>query len=230
MKLLLRSLPLLIGLLLVSSCLPAPGVTPTPPPAHTPASQPTTSPLPTASPLPSATPMPDSSPLPTLSPLSRPCEAVMREETTAYTTPGGDIFGTSPAGYRVQVEARTEDGWIGFEPGVAHAAAVGPFRLVWVRAEDIRLEGDCADVPLMTPPPPGYCYEMAMWDIPLRAEPQEEADIVATLPAGDYAVILGTSPEGHWYRLQLHDGTEGWMAEEALNITGACEALPTLQP
>ncbi len=231
MKMLLRSLPFLIGLLLVSSCLPAPGVTPTPPPAHAPASQPTASPMPTASPLPSATPMPTTSPLPTLSPVSQPCEAVMlREETTAYTTPGGDVFGAAPAGYRVQVDARTEDGWIGFDPAVAHAAAVGPFRLVWVRAEDVRLEGDCADLPVITPPPPGYCYEMAMWDIPLRAAPQEEADIVATLPAEDYAVILGTSPDGHWYRLQLHDGTEGWMDEAPLNITGACENLPVIQP
>ncbi len=214
----LRWIAPLLLVLLFGGCLPAPGSTPTPPPAHLPTSQPTTSPLPSVS------------PLPTLSPIAKPCEAVMLTEVPAYVTPDGELFGSTPVGYQVLVEARAEGGWIGFDPGVAHAAAVGPFRLVWVRADAVRLEGDCDNIPLITPPSPDYCYEMAMWDIPLRAEPQTESDIVAILSANDYAVILGLSPDEHWYKLHLHDGTEGWMAEDALNITGACDDLPTLQP
>ena len=221
MKALGRWLLLLLVLWLLAGCVPnkadliptARPVTPT-----------------TSSPSPTTSPLSTLSPLPTSSPVAQPCEMIITKAVQAYAVPRAETFATLDAGMRFPVAARTEDGWLGFEPGIAQAAAVGPFRLRWVPADAVRLEGDCADLPVITPPPLDRCYEMAMTDIPLRAAPAPDAAVVATLPVEDYAVILGLSPDGLWLKLELRDGTQGWMDAMMMNITGACESLPTLQP
>ena len=45
---------------------------------------------------------------------------------------GSDIFGTISVGDTHEALARTADGWVGFDPGVAQAANVGLARHRWV--------------------------------------------------------------------------------------------------
>ncbi len=47
--------------------------------------------------------------------------------------PGSDIFGTLPAGESHEMLARTADGWIGFDPGIAQAGYTGLARHRWVK-------------------------------------------------------------------------------------------------
>jgi hypothetical protein len=73
-----------------------------------------------------------------------PCELIAVNDVTVYERPHttAAVFGAMVEGYRVQPQARTADGWWGFDPGVAQAANVGVFRLRWVQeTASVRLEG-----------------------------------------------------------------------------------------
>jgi len=63
-----------------------------------------------------------------------PCEFTGTTDLTVYRLPvaGSDIFGTLPAGETHEVLARTADGWIGFDPGVAQAGNTGLAHHRWI--------------------------------------------------------------------------------------------------
>ncbi len=58
---------------------------------------------------------------------SGPCQFTGIKSLTAYRLPdpASDVFGTIPAGETHEVLARTTNGWIGFDPGVAQAGNTG---------------------------------------------------------------------------------------------------------
>jgi hypothetical protein len=167
---------------------------------------------------------------------SEPCELIAVDEVTVYERAGdtAGVFGTMAAEFRVQPEARTASGWWGFDPGVAQAANVGIFRLRWVQeSASIRLEGSCGDVPEVVAPPPGVCFTMPMEDTLVLASPDPSAETLATLGLGDYAEVLGTSPDG-WAQVDLASGStglaiRGWVLAGTLSMNGPCENLPTLE-
>jgi hypothetical protein len=165
-----------------------------------------------------------------------PCELIAEGELTVYERPHPDaeVFGTMNTGFRVEPEAKTADGWWGFEPGVAQAANVGIFRLRWVHeSSPIRLEGCCQCPPEVVGPPPGVCFEMPVEDVDVYAAPDLSSEVVASLTPGDYAAVVGKS-DG-WAKLDLATGntgqdTIGWIPAASLNMNGPCENLPELEP
>jgi hypothetical protein len=56
-------------------------------------------------------------------------------DLTVYRLPlaGSEVFGTLPAGQSHEVLARTADGWVGFDPGIAQAGNTGLARLRWIQ-------------------------------------------------------------------------------------------------
>jgi hypothetical protein len=165
-----------------------------------------------------------------------PCELIAEGEATVYNRPHLDatVFGSMTSGFRVQLQARTADGWWGFEPGVAQAANVGVFRLRWVHeGAPIRLEGLCGEVREVVGPPPGVCFDMPMEDVLVLADPDPSAEVVASLALGDYAAVVGRSDS--WAMLDLSVGNTsqdivGWVPVAALNMNGLCDSLPTVEP
>jgi hypothetical protein len=166
-----------------------------------------------------------------------PCELIAVNDVTVYERPHttAAVFGAMVEGYRVQPQARTADGWWGFDPGVAQAANVGVFRLRWVQeTASVRLEGSCEEVPEVVAPPPGVCFTMPMEDVLVLASPDPSAEVMATLGPGDYAEVLGTSTDG-WAQVDLASGStglavSGWVPAGTLNMNGPCENLPTVEP
>lgn len=61
------------------------------------------------------------------------CWGTNKQTLTAYreSSPLAEVFGTADAGTSVMALARTKDGWLGFDPGVAQAGNVGRARLRW---------------------------------------------------------------------------------------------------
>jgi hypothetical protein len=165
-----------------------------------------------------------------------PCELIAEGELTVYERPHPDaeVFGTMNAGFRVELEAKTADGWWGFEPGVAQAANVGIFRLRWVHESSaILVEGCCECPPQVVGTPPGVCFQMPMEDVDVYAGPDLASEVVASLTPGDYAAVVGTS-DG-WAKLDLATGNTGhdvmgWIPAASLNMNGPCENLLTLEP
>lgn len=64
---------------------------------------------------------------------SSQCWVTNNETLTAYRESSSiaQVFGTAEAGMTVMALARTKDGWLGFDPGVAQAGNVGRTRLRW---------------------------------------------------------------------------------------------------
>jgi hypothetical protein len=156
-------------------------------------------------------------------------------DVPAYYRPSteSDIFGTFSAGMNVEATARTADGWIGFEPGVAQAGNVGIFRLRWVEeTSDISLDGNCGDLPVEEGPIAGICFAMLMTDTPVYEEQDAASSLVTTLTPQQYAAIIGRSPD-NWYRLDMAIGDTisdraGWAEGAAISLNGPCDSIPVI--
>lgn len=165
-----------------------------------------------------------------------PCQLVAEGEVTVYDRPGtsSSVCGTTSPDFRVRVEGRTADGWLGFEPGVAQAANAGVFRLRWVEGSGaVRLEGGCGRVPERVGLPAGTCFTIPWDEVQVRAGPDMSSEVLATLLRGDYAAVVGESHS--WAEVDLSVGSmgldiTGWVPADSLNLNGSCADLPILEP
>lgn len=153
------------------------------------------------------------------------------EGAMVYTRPSvqADVFAPlSAAEFPIALGAKTADGWLGFEPGVAQAANIGVFRLRWVLAAEVQVSGECQTLPEVVGPPPGVCFMMPMEDVAVYVQPNGAAEVVATLTVGQYAAV--NEINAGWAKLDLGAGNSGlersgWVREGALNVNGPCEGL-----
>jgi len=81
-----------------------------------------------------------------------PCEFTGITDLTVYRLPDlySDVFGTLPAGETHEILARTANGWIGFDPGVAQAGNVGLAHHRWILLNATLSPFCLADVPVVT--------------------------------------------------------------------------------
>ncbi len=240
-----RSYPYLIAFLLLLATLSCniPGLegeveTPTKEPpvaAPTETSRPPKPPKPT----PSKTSPP---PKPTLMPTEdittvTPCMLTVNSEVTAYKRPSleAEVFAVMPVGMPFYVEARTADGWIGFDPAYAQAANIGVFHHRWVQeSSDVTLEGDCAEILVVVGPPPGVCFTMPMDDVPIYAAPDTSSAVLITLHIYDYVKVESKTAD-NWFAVDLGVGNvemeeNGWMEGMYANFNGPCIDLPIVSP
>ncbi len=171
-------------------------------------------------------------PEPTDIPVLDFCQMTSQSEITVYQRPhlDSEIFASLSAGMTQRIDARTADGWLGFDPGVAQAANVGPFRLRWVQeSSEIQLEGACGDLPIVEGPPPNVCFTMAMEEIPVFAAPTSASRKITTLQPEDYVQVVSRTID-NWLRVDLSIGTPnldetGWMDGRMANYNGPCMDL-----
>ncbi|MCI0477967.1 MAG: hypothetical protein L0Y55_17125, partial [Anaerolineales bacterium] len=160
------------------------------------------------------------------------CQLVASKETAAYTRPSlqADKFADVQPGDTLEFSAMTKDGWLGFEPGVAQAANVGPFRLRWVQATDaLKQNSACKQLPVAPNLLPTACYEMFMDATPILAEAKQDAAVVANAQAEDYAPVIAANDD--WLELDLKASSlnldkKGWITRDAANFNGDCDNLP----
>jgi hypothetical protein len=166
-----------------------------------------------------------------------PCALVATDDVTAYRRPSleAEIFAQLPTDTPFFVEARTADGWIGFDPAYAQAANIGVFHHRWVPGDaEVTLEGDCESIPTVVGPPPGVCFTMPMGDVPIFVEPDTSSSTIVTLEVYDYAKVAGKTEDG-WYSIDLQVGNfgmdaVGWMESIHVNFNGPCQDLPIVTP
>jgi photosystem II stability/assembly factor-like uncharacterized protein len=160
------------------------------------------------------------------------CQMTSQSEITVYQRPhlDSEIFASLSAGMTQPINARTADGWLGFDPGVAQAANIGPFRLRWVQeSTEIQLEGPCGDLPIVEGPPPYVCFTMAMEEIPIFAAPTSASQKILTLQPEDYVEVVSRTID-NWLYVDLSVGTPnldetGWMDGRMVNYNGPCMDL-----
>jgi len=199
--------------------------TPTCTPAHTltPTGTPTSTPTATITitPTAAATPM--------------PCEMVASDDVTIYNRSSTDaqIFATVGDGFRQRMHAMTQDGWVGFDPGVAQAANIRPFRIRWISPTGAySLEGSCEALPVLEwVPPPGLCFTMPMIDTNVYRNTDASAAVITTRNEGEFAAVLDRTSDNDWAWLDLDPGNAGleetgWV--EGFSYVGLRCPLPNL--
>jgi len=153
-----------------------------------------------------------------------PCLLMPDDTLTLFVrpSPASDEFGIAAPGEALRPTATAEGGWLGFDPAVAQAANVGPFRLRWVAPDGpFTLTGACRTLPVIAAPTDG-CYLMAGLPIALREAPDAGASVVDTLRAEGFAPVVGRAADG-WSRVRLPDAREAWAAPEDGSFNGPCD-------
>jgi len=165
------------------------------------------------------------------------CQYTANAEVTIYTRPdtSADVFSTQGAGFSIQPIARTSNGWLGFDPGVAQAANIGPFRLRWLPPNSGTQTGGCSSLPVVWAPLPGICYDMPMFDTNVYTSPATSATVLFLLHMGEFAEVMGITSGGDWAKVDLGPGNTGshavgWVEAASLNVNGPCSSLPTVSP
>lgn len=85
-------------------------------------------------------------------PASGACEVTATAEVMVRDqyAPDAPEFGPLPAGNTETALARTVDGWLGFDPGVAQAGNIGLYRLRWIAPDAaVTKAGGCDALPLV---------------------------------------------------------------------------------
>jgi hypothetical protein len=168
------------------------------------------------------------------------CQFNIEEEITVYNRPStaAGVFAAIGPGDSAEItsrlSARTADGWLGFDPGVAQAANIGPFRLRWIAPGDGTLSGGCS-LPVVWGPPPGICFDMPMEDANVYMNPDTSSPVAAVLHVGEFAAILGHTPGGDFSKVDLGPGNTGstvvgWVESSTTNVNGPCDSLPVVTP
>jgi hypothetical protein len=165
------------------------------------------------------------------------CKLKAISEVTAYNRPSleAEVFATMPLDTPFYVEARTEDGWIGFDPAYAQAGHIGLFHHRWVQeTRDLTFEGDCSDIPLVVGPPPGVCLTMPMGYVPIYDEPDTSSQVAIILQPEDFVEVIGKT-EDNWIWVNLSVGNielagMGWVVDDHVIPMGPCTDLPIATP
>jgi hypothetical protein len=158
-----------------------------------------------------------------------PCTAEVASAVPIAMRPHSDeVFGQFAPASPVIITARSKDGWLGFDPAVAQAANVGPFRLRWLEPSSVTTHGDCASVPQVWTPEPGVCFEMTMENLVVREAPNAKAKEAATLHPGEFAALV--ERKGNWVKADLGTGNTGstvvgWIPSDAVNMSGPCTKI-----
>ena len=166
------------------------------------------------------------------------CTLTTTGSVTLYNRPSTEsqIFSEVGSGFSAEVDGRTVDGWVGFDPAIAQAANIGVFRLRWAFFDDVSLSGNCIAVPeLAWVPEPDLCYTMPMSSVKVYSSPDTSSSVLATLEVEDFAAVTGYASDG-WAQVDLGAGNTGlsgtgWMEQSDLNLNGdTCDELPTVSP
>lgn len=164
------------------------------------------------------------------------CTLTTTGASTVFSRPSQEaqVFSEIGINFQAPVSARTADGWLGFNPGTAQAANIGPFRLRWIDSADIVLSGDCIHIQEMWGPSPGLCFTMPMEPVNIYANPDISSSTITTLEIGDFAAVLGVAGD-QWAQVDLDPGNTGqsgwgWMERAAFNLNGPCSDLPIVTP
>lgn len=147
-------------------------------------------------------------------------------ETSAYFRPSDSsrVFCGFQPGDVIQIAAQSENGWMGFDPGVAQASNTGVFRYRWIKNDScVNLKGFSEHLLRMPSPDPFLTYNMFFGGTKIYCEPDSFSPPLYMTLNGDYAVIAGNT-EGDWIHVEFSEGfpkidVEGWIQSSFLNLS-----------
>ncbi len=82
--------------------------------------------------------------------------------------------------------------------------------------------------PLPTSTLPSPCLALTRFNINLRAKPEADAAVEATIPFDNAISLYGHSEDSIWWYGE-YEGKQGWLKAEFLTLTASCDKLPVKQ-
>lgn len=77
-----------------------------------------------------------------------------------------------------------------------------------------------SETPLPTASPtPATPVAQALRDVPVRSGPASSYPVFVTILAGDELPVMGISEDGNWYKVELEDGSTGWVTAAQAMVT-----------
>ena len=163
------------------------------------------------------------------------CILVCLDSVAVFTRPDSSVLFSSSLAPRDQVviSGRTDDGWLGFDPGVAQAANIGSFRLRWIAGDSKYItDGVLSCVPVVWGPQADITYAMIYETSPIYSEPDSNSAVVDSVPSSCAAGILSRTED--WYLLDLSTGPlgldiEGWIESMDVSVSGNLDTIPLIE-
>ncbi len=140
-------------------------------------------------------------------------------DTFTRPDPDSDIWAELLPGEGVNLEVRTESGWLGFDPGVAQAANTCSFRYRWLPPGVTTVS--TGELPVVWAPTLYVSYAMTQVETPVYAGQDTTSTPLAVIPANSAVSIVGISVT--WFRIDMSDSPEnidiqGWILSESVSI------------
>jgi hypothetical protein len=79
--------------------------------------------------------------------------------------------------------------------------------------------------PLPTATLPDPCLALANFNLNLRAQPEADAEVLATIPFNNTITLFGHSDDSVWW-FGEYEATSGWVKGEFLALSSSCDTLP----
>lgn len=154
------------------------------------------------------------------------------DSLTVYFRPSteAEVFGVAAPGESLMVCSRTAGGWLGFQPGVAQAGNIGPFRLRWVKPDSALMPADSVSLSWVEPLLPRAVYLMAYDTVRVFASPSEDSEPLALIPPNEWVQTEARAPSGNWYLVGGENGCRGWASLTAAGLSGDPDTLPVVKP
>jgi hypothetical protein len=164
------------------------------------------------------------------------CTLTASGSVVVLERPGSDSAVSSilDAGATETAVVRTSDGFFGFDPGDNPAGTLGVFRYRWIKSgAGVTETGGCGSLPTVAGPKTGVCYVVARADASVYPNADETTAPIATMHAGDFAALVGTTPE--WVNVDLSVGNlglnkQGWVSQSNAGFNGPCGPLTETTP
>lgn len=172
------------------------------------------------------------------------CVITATKEVTLFNRPSesSGVFGALGINETRVISAKTKDGWYGFDPGVAQAGNIGPFRLRYIHplAGDYSMTtANCANLAVIESIPANTCFMMAQSDIQIYPSASTRVTPKYTMHAGDYIQVLGKSianSDDYFMKVDsskygpIKGTVVGWIQSDDANYSGdACTNLAVVK-
>jgi uncharacterized protein YraI len=79
--------------------------------------------------------------------------------------------------------------------------------------------------PQPTPTLPNPCLALANYNVNLRAKPETDAEVLATIPYNSTVTLYGRNDDSSWWYGE-YEGKAGWVKGEFIAVSDACNDLP----
>src|SRR5262249_3546880 len=82
-----------------------------------------------------------------------------------------------------------------------------------------------SSTPLPTATLPSPCLAVTKFNVNLRAKPEADATVEATIAFDNTVSLYGRSEDSVWW-YGSYEGKQGWLKAEFLSLTASCDKLP----